>query len=112
MKIALDTRRTVKWPVSVNVPQDGGTTRVQKFTAHFEIAAASALKARLDDPEADFAAWVIERLVGWDEDLRDEADQPIAFSEETRAALCDIPYVRAAVVEAYFAAAAGGRRKN
>ena len=112
MKITLSEDRTVKWPVKVNVPQDGGTVRVQTFTGHFRLARADAVKQALNDRADDFDQMIVERLIGWEGDLRDETDAPIPFSDDARDALCGIPYVRPAVIKAYFEAANGGRAKN
>lgn len=114
--------RTVRWPVTIPVPQDGGSVQKCRMTAHFRM---------LDDKRfADFtggdrsgegdAGILREVLVGWDEgDVRDEADQAQPFSEEWRDRLIGVSYARMALIKGYLEAHGGheakagpARRKN
>lgn len=115
--------RTVRWPVAITAPQDGGGVQKCRVTAHFRM---------LDDKRfADFigvgersgegdAGILREVLVGWDEgDVRDEADQAQPFSEEWRDRLIGVSYARMALIQAYLEAHGGreakagpARRKN
>ncbi len=104
------SKNTCKWPVTVLVPQDGGKRAKYTFTAEFALLAPErerALKVG-DISDEDFLR---EVLVGWSgvQDV-DGADLP--FSDDARDKLIAIPYVRAALIEAYFDFVAGGRRKN
>lgn len=102
---------TVKWPVTVNIPRDGGRTTKATFNADFKLLEQDELDAVMEhggDREIGCAV-----LVGWD-GVADDNGAPIAFSEDARDALLKIPYVRAALVGAYFQCASGreAARKN
>lgn len=107
--------RCVKWPVTISVPQSGGTVQKHKIEAEFDLLTQSRLQEvmaadRNDDGDA---ALLREVLLGWD-GVADEAGQPVEFSDEARNDLVDIPYVRAALIRGYFEAASGNAaaRKN
>lgn len=112
-KLAL--QKKVRWPVTVQIPQDGGgvtraTIRVEFALLGAERQAELMRSARLDDQDSEFLAEVV---TGW-EDVADEEGNPIAFSPEARRTLTDIPYVRAALLRGYFEVASGNAaaRKN
>lgn len=112
-KIAKDRR--IKWPVTISVPQSGGTVQKHKIEAEFDLLTQSRLaEVMASDRNADGdTALLREVLVGW-EGVADESGQPVEFSAETRDDLVDIPYVRAALIRSYFEAASGNAaaRKN
>lgn len=105
------TKRTVKWPVIVDVPQDGGTSKTERFTCEFEILDQSVIDARLADPRGNDIEFLSSVINDWD-GVVDEKMQIVPCHEETKRSLLDIPYVRAAALRAYFDAVSGGRRKN
>jgi len=94
----IEPHEPCEWPVRVPVPQHGGRTLRQGFTARFKWVDSdrfSTLAAQGDE------ALLADVLVGWGEDLKDEAGEPLAFSSEARARLVRITYVRRALVTAY-----------
>lgn len=103
---------TVDWPVTVNIPRDGGTTVKATFTARFEVIGQSEADEIIYGG-ADGVRDLLKRvLVGW-KGVADEGGTETEFSEEARGALLDIVYARAALFEAYGRAANGkGREKN
>lgn len=105
------SKRTVKWPVVVNVPQDGGTTRSEKFTCEFVIMDQSVIDETLSDANSNDIAFLADVVHDWD-GVVDDGSQPIDCNDDTKKMLFDIPYVRSAVLRAYFDAVNGGRRKN
>src|SRR5258708_24628713 len=98
----------VKWPVDVQIPQDGGKVQKVRFTAELEILSNEEYETVL--AEGDVLARV---LTGW-EGVQTEEGEVIEFSEEERKKLCAIPYVRLALMQAYVQASAGreAARKN
>lgn len=98
-----------KWDVKVQVPVDGRHVE-QRFTAQFKQVDRSRFTDLRDDPESE-QALLRDVLLGW-EGIADENGETIAFSDEARDALLEIPYVRLAVVEAFFEGISGRKRKN
>jgi|SRR5882672_2884293 len=106
----IELSRKVKWPVEICIPLDGGKVEKRMLTVIFEI---------IPSDEADTAlraGALLDRVIaGMDSPLGGETgDEPLAFEGETRKNFLGIPYVRSALVEAYFQAATGreAQRKN
>ena len=89
-------KRTVKWPVTVNVPQDGGRTSKATFEAHFEVITAEEQQQAIRDGKDLLDV----QLIGWNDQVKGDDDQPLAFSEAAKKALLDITYVRVALFDA------------
>lgn len=101
------------WPVSVNVPGDGGKFEKQTFDVEFK----RATQAKLQDIQTQAEAGTVkdrdiarEVVVGWRGVTDDGAEVP--FSAGTFDALLDVPTVAGAIVIAYAEAHAGLVRKN
>lgn len=113
LKISLTKDRRVIWPVNVLIAQDGGKSTRQTFKGGFKLLPQSEVDALLEAHPRDFDKVLLgEVLESWDGLIDADSDQAIPFNDETKAALVDLPEVRAALVEAYFSAASGGKRKN
>lgn len=95
------------WPVDVCVPLGDGKHSTHRFTATFDLIPADKMSEyiKLSATDGD-GAISLDCLVGWD-GVSDENEKPISFNDETRRELLAIPYVRRAVVMAYFAAMNG-----
>lgn len=96
MAFKLATTKKVKWPVTVEVPQDGGKTQKAEFEVEFEVLAQDQLEALPREGKDMLAAVVI----GWS-GVQDEGGEPIEYSEEAKAQLLGVTYVRAALFGAY-----------
>lgn len=107
----LKREHTYTWPVEVRVPQDGGTYATQKLEATFRLLDQSRTDDVLERRQALDADFAREVWIGWD-GVEDEAGKPIPFSAEAREQLLGIPYVRAALVRAYFESVLGAPAKN
>jgi hypothetical protein len=105
----LSEKRTIKWPVTVDVPQDGGTTAEARFEAEFEILGQDEMDAIIESGQD-----LLDRvLTGWGADLRDETGAAIPYTPEMKAKLLRVPYARAAIYRAYGEIQRGaGARKN
>lgn len=102
-----------KWPVTVHIPQDGGKFTKATFTAEFLALAQDRIDSVVEgirdgDRDADFAR---ECLLGWS-GVQDADGADLPFSDEAKQKLLNIPYVRSALVAAFFESITGGRRKN
>lgn len=98
------------WPVKVQVPTDG-RHQEQQFTARFKVVERSRFEDISSGDATAETALLREVLLGW-EGVADESGEALPFSEQVRDQLLEIPYVRTAVVEAFFEGIAGRKRKN
>ena len=103
----LAQKKEVTYPVMVSVPQDGGSVAKHSFEATFEVLPQSELDRMVGNED------VLVRVLKGFRNVRDENGQEVPFTEETKAQLLEITYVRVALQEAYFALQRGqGARKN
>lgn len=104
---------TYSWPVTVELPTDGGKVEKATFDAEFK---------RLTQTRVDEIRMAVERNEMRDVDLAREAmvgwsgvvdgDGPVPYSESARDQLLEIPMVSSAIVTALLGSLAGARRKN
>ena len=106
---------TYEWPVTVYVPKNGGKFFKATFTAEFRVLSQDEIdrvlaNIRENDADTNFAG---ECLAGWKE-VQDDDGSELVYSDGAKAKLLNIPYVRNAVVTAFFESISGGaaRRKN
>ena len=96
---SLEQPLEVDWPVSVQVPQDGGTFEAQTFTARFKIlgkAEAEEMVAEIQKGAAvDPFAWINSFWVG----LGGREDETL--SSAMREEMLSRGYIREAIVAAY-----------
>lgn len=105
--------KSVKWPVTVNIPQDGGHTRKNIFNAQFELLAQDDFAAIYREEGGNDEDLLRRVLIGWSE-VGDPDGNPIEFDKDARELLIRIPYVRTALVAAYIECSSGkaASRKN
>jgi len=111
-KLALNP--TYSWPVSVEVPTDGGKYEEATFQAVFKrgtVTDYQELHKRMDSGEINFMDEARSVLVGWDE-VVGEGGQPVEFSEVSREQLLQIPRFAEAIFWAYVRSATGAKVKN
>lgn len=87
-------------PVTVCVPVDGGH-KDQTLKVKFAVVDVDELgeAAGLDGQQK-----LLRRVVRGLEDVVDDADKPLPYSDELRDQLIAVPYVRAAMLQSYLAA--------
>jgi hypothetical protein len=104
---------TYSWPVSVELPSDGGKTEKATFDAEFKRLTQSRVEEirqaveRNEMRDVDLAR---EVLVGWSGVV--DGDGQVPFSESAKQQLLDIPMVATAIVTALLGSISGARRKN
>ncbi len=108
MFILRDPSQSLQWPVQVSIPQDGGGIRRYQFTGHFKVLLQAELEQVVEDDERFIAAM----LVGWGDDLCDENQAPIPYSDVVREKLAAISYIKHAIITAYWQLSAGRTAKN
>jgi hypothetical protein len=113
--------REVLWPVTVNVPADGGPEKVEiqiryRLLTRSELSGLSErIKAAAEGGEGEVLAaldgLLAERITGWD-GISDEAGEVLPFSADNLTAVLDVPYLREAIETGLYAASRGALAKN
>lgn len=113
----------VMWPVTVNIPANGGKTITQKFSLKWIILDTAEFDKRLPaladfgledaaaggDPWGDFWHGII---TGWKDIKGERGDKGLAFTEQNLRALVHIPYVQSVLLEIYRDCLMGRQAKN
>lgn len=111
----ISQKPTYKWPVTVSIPDDGGKFTKGTFTAEFKALSQdeidTIIKAGRDGDETSDI--LHEALIGWSA-VQDADGSDLPYSEEAKAKLLRMAYVRFALLDAFFNSINGGgaRRKN
>lgn len=109
----LKQSETFLWPVTVQVPVDGGKYCKETFEVEFRRFANSRLaemNAAIVAEQMDDAGFVREVVSGW-KGVTDDGDE-VPFSPSALAQLLDMQGVARAIVLAYRDALTGMLRKN
>jgi|TARA_X000001382_G_scaffold76713_2_gene53694 hypothetical protein len=114
MAFVLKKTNSYKWPVTVDVPVDGGKHDRVTFDVEFkdltqsrllEIAELSS-EGSLTDVEV-----AREVMVGW-AGIQDEDGKDLPYSITKRDELLEVPMVATAIASAYLESKRGAKRKN
>lgn len=103
--------RTVWWPVSINVPQDGGEVTNITISMQLSVPKKDEAKASTDLPDKEFIEYMQQRVLDWD-GVQDEDGKPIPFSKEVFVELLRDRFFELGVSKALLLAASGVRAKN
>lgn len=107
-KLAL--KRLVWWPVTIQIPQDGGKTLAAECDVQYEI-----LEQKEHDELVGAGGNLLKRVLqGWKRVKAEDGEGDVEFNDETKAAMLDIPYANSAFIKGYYEAAFGRKaeRKN
>ncbi len=105
------------WPVIINVPQSGGAVAKHEVRADFLMLSQEQIDAQIEESResngnADIGILnqVLRNLGGF----QDASGNKLDYSADMQARVLKIPYVRSAMINTYFEAAAGkkAKRKN
>lgn len=96
----LAKKRTVEWPVTVHIPQDGGKTTKATFTAEFEVLEQAQIDDIVMGRDPEHTDLLAAALIGW-KGVADEAGAELPFTPEHKRALLEITYVRTALFAAH-----------
>lgn len=126
MAFVLKQSDTYSWPVSFDVPADGGRFVKQTFDAEFkrptqsriveiQEAVMKRLRAIQNDQDTDGLITDLEIadeiLVGWS-GIDDGEGAEVPYSQKAKEQVLNVPAVSASVVEAFFDSLKGAKRKN
>jgi hypothetical protein len=122
----LNQSQSYSWPVSIQLPADGGKREKSSFDALFKRLPQSRINEiqqlvqqrikagergeELDNGVTDQTI-AAEILVGWAGILDGDGDE-VPYSEAIKAQLLDVPMMAGALIEAYFASLVELKRKN
>ena len=109
----IEKETSIRWPVTVNVPRDGGRITKATFGVRFELIPADEFATIYRDGGNDED--LLRRAVtGWDSDVADAEGTPLAYSTDALDQLIGITDVRAGMVAAYIECSSGkaAARKN
>ena len=101
------------WPVTVDLPTDGGKTEKATFDAEFRRLTQTRvdeIRQAVERGEMRDSDLAREALVGWAGVV--DADGQVPYSEKARDQLLDIPMVSTAIVMALLGSLNGAKRKN
>lgn len=126
MAFVLNQSQSYSWPVSINLPADGGKREKSSFDALFKRLPQSRINEiqqlvqqriksaergdELDNGVTDQSI-AAEILVGWSGILDADGDD-VPYSEAVKAQLLDVPMMAGALIEAYFTSLVELKRKN
>ena len=119
MSFVLKQSDTYSWPVSFDIPVDGGRHERHTFDGEFKrlpqsrVAPMVAELDRLDaagdlDRLTEMAA---EVLVGW-AGITDDTGKEVPFSQKALEQLLEVPMLAVAILRSYFDSLKGAKRKN
>jgi len=104
---------TYTWPVTLEIPTDGGKTEKATFDAEFKRLTQSRveeIRASVERGEMRDIDLAREAMVGWSGVV--DSDGAVPYSESGRDQLLDIPQVASAIVMALLSSISGAKRKN
>ncbi len=114
MAFVLKQSDTYSWPVTFDVPVDGGRHERQTFDGEFKRLPQSRIREigqQIEAGEVTDAAIAAEVLVGWS-GVTDDQGKDVPFSQKALDQMLDIPMLATSVVMAYFNSLQGAKRKN
>lgn len=114
MAFVLKQSDTYSWPVTFDVPVDGGRHQRQSFDGEFRRLSQSRIREigqQIEAGETTDAEVAAEVLVGWS-GITDDDGKDVPFSQAAMERLLDVPMLATAIATAYFGSFAGGKRKN
>jgi len=106
----LEQPDTITWPVKVKIPANGGRTRKASFDAEFRLLDQDEIDATLADAVDDIE-FICRVTVGWS-GVQDEDGDDLPFSHADCLFMAKIPYVRRAMMQAFWDATLGAAEKN
>lgn len=101
--------KLVWWPITIQEPKDGGQATHHKVEVQYEILPESE-KDDLIEGGGDRA--FLSRVVHDWKHFQEADGTEVSCNDETRVEFFELSYVRTALIQGYFVAQMGGRRKN
>lgn len=96
MAFKIAQKKTITWPVTVSIPQDGGKVVKSTFTGEF----LHLSKDEIDALNAEGRDLLDAVLTGW-KGVTTEDNSELEFNDETKKNFLGVTYVRAGLFSAY-----------
>ncbi len=105
------------WPVIINVPQDGGAVAKHEVRADFILLPQEKIDEQIEasrDSNGNADIGILNQVLRKLGGFQDASGRNLEYSPDMQSRVLGIPYVRSALIGAYFEAAAGkkAKRKN
>lgn len=110
MNFVIKKGNTVKWPVTIPVPADGGSHVNQNVEIEFKLLEQPEIDQAVNSGDPDVTLFNV-CVVGWKQ-IQDESGKEMDYSDTLRCGLANMPYFRTAVINAYREVMQGGATKN
>jgi hypothetical protein len=113
MAFVLKQSDNYSWPVTVEIPIDGGRFEKHTFDAQFKRLSQTRIEEIMSEAisgEMKDVAVATDILTGWTGITGD--GEPIPYSEKGKADLLDMPLVASSIVKSWMESLAGARKKN
>lgn len=106
-----DENVIVDWPVTINVPVDGGQVEPHRVTVRYMLLDSRKLKGM--DANSPAKPTLREHVKGWgDEFVNKKTGEPLLFNDDTLEALLAKPYIQRAFTIGLIEASSGAAAKN
>jgi hypothetical protein len=102
------------WPVSIELPVDGGVYEVQTFDVKFKRMSQNWIRdiaKKIDTEEVADVDVAREVVMGWS-GITDDAGKDLPFSQKALEQLLNVPRMASELVMLFFKATAGAKTKN
>jgi hypothetical protein len=102
------------WPVSIELPVDGGLYEAQTFDVKFKRMSQKWIRdiaKKIESEEAADVDVAREVVIGWS-GITDGAGKELPFSQKALEQLLDVPTMAGELVMLFFKATAGAKTKN
>lgn len=110
--------KIINWPITINVPQDGGKTEEKQFSGKLELISQEEYdsfypEAKDGEPAGERDIGLARRvLVGWGDDVLDADGNHLEFNAENREKLIAIAYVRNGIIRSYIFCINGNKAES
>ena len=119
MAFVLQQSDTYSWPVSFDVPTDGGRHERQTFDGEFKRLPQSRVGPMVAELQQIEDLTDLERiteiakevLIGWSGIIGDDGKE-IPYSEKALAQLLEVPLLAVSIIKSYMDSIKGAKRKN
>ena len=98
----------VWWPVTIQVPIDGGEVTKHEVQVQYELISESEYKTFAEQGDE---ALLIRVVKNW-KDIADENGEPLVFSKKNLLAMAQVRFARIGLVHGYMSAESGAPIKN
>ena len=119
MAFVLKQSDTYSWPVSFDIPADGGRHEKQTFDGEFKRMPQSRVGPMVAELQQIEDLADLERiteiakevLIGWSGIIDDDGKE-IPYSEKALAQLLEVPLLAVSIIKSYMDSIKGAKRKN